>query len=371
MTIFCRQCGYALYGLDEGRCPECGTPFDISDPATFDKREAHRRRRIVLRRAKPLLLLLACLTAALAIAAGYLDWRWRAEQPAIAEIRQAGGSVHIARPALPSWITSALGKRFGYLVERADAVALYDRCDDSVIAQAALLPGLRDLRIQSPLITDAGLSHIKGLSNLRRLDLRTDRITNAGIAPLSSLSGLEELALYPCMSGDLSRRLNDSGLACIRGLTKLKKLTFDGSRITRAGMVNLEGMSELRELDGGRGADPDLESVGKLKNLRALNLFQSRLTREGFVRLSKLNQLESLNLGDADLSDDDLRDLQSLSNLRTLSLMRAPITDAGVIHLAAIPNLQKVDLRHTKITEGGVKTLQAAKPGLTISWSLK
>jgi rubrerythrin len=30
----CRDCGYALFGLPENRCPECGRAFDPADPRT-------------------------------------------------------------------------------------------------------------------------------------------------------------------------------------------------------------------------------------------------------------------------------------------------------------------------------------------------
>lgn len=33
--MFCRVCGYALVGLSENRCPECGRAFDPADPRTF------------------------------------------------------------------------------------------------------------------------------------------------------------------------------------------------------------------------------------------------------------------------------------------------------------------------------------------------
>ena len=34
-STYCRQCQYVLDGLPGSRCPECGTGFDPSDPATF------------------------------------------------------------------------------------------------------------------------------------------------------------------------------------------------------------------------------------------------------------------------------------------------------------------------------------------------
>jgi hypothetical protein len=41
----CLTCGYRLLGLPEPICPECGRPFDPSDPATYDSDPRRRRRR--------------------------------------------------------------------------------------------------------------------------------------------------------------------------------------------------------------------------------------------------------------------------------------------------------------------------------------
>ena len=34
-VMYCRSCRYGLEGLNAGRCPECGLPFDPTDPATY------------------------------------------------------------------------------------------------------------------------------------------------------------------------------------------------------------------------------------------------------------------------------------------------------------------------------------------------
>lgn len=49
---YCRRCGYALQGLPEPRCPECGQPFDPTDGRTFARRKPSIARRRIGRAAK-------------------------------------------------------------------------------------------------------------------------------------------------------------------------------------------------------------------------------------------------------------------------------------------------------------------------------
>jgi hypothetical protein len=36
--VRCKSCHYSLENLTEHRCPECGTPFDPTDPDTLSQR---------------------------------------------------------------------------------------------------------------------------------------------------------------------------------------------------------------------------------------------------------------------------------------------------------------------------------------------
>ncbi len=51
--------------------------------------------------------------------------------------------------------------------------------------------GCNSLRWQlAPKVTDAGLKHLKGLTNLQSLDLGQTQVTDAGLEPLKGLTQL-------------------------------------------------------------------------------------------------------------------------------------------------------------------------------------
>ena len=73
-------------------------------------------------------------------------------------------------------------------------------------------------------ITDAGLEHLKSLSQLKTLELYDTNITDAGLEHLKGLKQLEKLSLY-------HTRITDTGLANLLkhlpncGLTKTTRLS--------------------------------------------------------------------------------------------------------------------------------------------------
>ena len=124
---------------------------------------------------------------------------------------------------------------------------------------------LEDLRLQNSAITDAGLVHLKGLTSLKKIRLynsSSDRpwrnqITDAGLAHLAGLN-LEELDIDREVTTDLGlkhylaalkpdSRLNlrgwlitDASLMHLKGLTHLSFLTLTGTKVTDAGVTDLQ-----------------------------------------------------------------------------------------------------------------------------------
>ena len=82
-------------------------------------------------------------------------------------------------------------------------------------------------------ITDAGLEHLKDLTNLNRLNLDYTQVTDAGLEHLKGLSSLNSLYIR-------DTQITDAELMHLKGLASLERLELDGTKITDAGMSELK-----------------------------------------------------------------------------------------------------------------------------------
>jgi hypothetical protein len=131
-------------------------------------------------------------------------------------------------------------------------------------------------------VTDAGLEHLKCLSQLQNLNLHGTRITDAGLDNLKELSQLVVLNLD-------ATQVTDVGLQKMSGLCQLQWLTLADIQLTDAGLEHLNGLGQLYGLD----------------------LSRTRVTDAGLEHLEKLRKLEWLKLDGTEVSDAGIRKLRA------------------------------------------------------------
>ena len=128
--------------------------------------------------------------------------------------------------------------------------------DDGLAALGSL--ELVSLHLGGTDVTDAGLSHLAGLTSLKRLHLENTGITDAGLVHLAKLEELLYLNLY-------QTEVSDAGLSHLQGLKNLKNLYLWQTNVTPEGAESLkESLSEC-DVDLGwqepeeaeESADPD------------------------------------------------------------------------------------------------------------------
>lgn len=174
-------------------------------------------------------------------------------------------------------------------------------------------------------ITDAGLVHLKELTNIETLYIWGHQVTDAGLVHLKGLTKLQKLSLNRC-------QLTDAGLVHLKELTNLQVLALSGTLVTDAGLVHLKGLTKLQRLDVSRSGVVDA----------------------GLVHLKGLTELTHLNLS---------RSQRCWSNFIP---PRIQLTDTGLVHLTALTKLQELNVYWTDVTDDGVNELQQALPNCKI-----
>lgn len=113
------------------------------------------------------------------------------------------------------------GIRYLAGLKRLENIHISDsRIGDESLEVFSRLPRVHTLSLQQNRFTDAGLAHLKDMTQLKSLWIglaRVRKVTDAGVAHLVNLENLEELDLQ-------GYKLSEEALAPLRALPKLKSL---------------------------------------------------------------------------------------------------------------------------------------------------
>ena len=109
------------------------------------------------------------------------------EQQVIAEIERLDGRVRL-RVVRPFWIPEAVDDEYLKVFQRVYVVNLNDtQVTDAGLEHLRGLTNLVWLWLNNTPVTDAGLEHLRGLTNLQWLRLDNTPVTDAGVKKLQKL----------------------------------------------------------------------------------------------------------------------------------------------------------------------------------------
>jgi hypothetical protein len=212
---------------------------------------------------------------------------------------------------------------------------------------------IKDLTISGRTITNETMALLNGLTALERLSSDGIQLTDEGFKHFASYKNLKSLSLFhPAFR---SEGFTGSGLAHLKALPSLERLTFAGSTT----------------------GDIALEAIGQLTQLKEFRTWHTAQTQAGNAHLLKL-PLTAIRIGqrlpswgkDSPISFDEstLLTLAKLRTLESLELTEARLTAKIIPHLLALPKLTKLKIETVDISVGDVDAIKAALPNCKVDF---
>ena len=320
-------------------------------------------------------------------------------------------------PLQPAWLQRVLGW-FGdeaVLRECVIVEAQHRGWKDEDLQHLRHMPYVERLYLAGNPITDRGLEHLRGLPRVARLSLWGTKISDEGLRHVGILPALQALDIHdprgpfrlgvhdprgplpmaapsskspinsvPPGQGDgrltghclthlrqarelrelhLSFALDDESLGALAEMPKIRVRSLILRDVTDVGFRHLArfvSLENLRVEQGSLGPN-ELQTLGRLPNLRRLRLDHIQADGADWGHLAQLTRLEDLTLAHSTISDTDLKHAGRLKQLVNLTLHAPEITDRGIEHLAGLTNLQHLDLIFTSVTADSVRHLVAMR----------
>lgn len=238
-------------------------------------------------------------------------------------------------------------------------------------------------------LTDSCLQHITGLKSLCFLSLDHTKVTDAGMVlylqsapPCFSQLSLNQtavteatLAVLPTCVPQLRllsiKQTKVKDVTALAGMSSLHTLNLDGTGVTEASLEHLAAHPALTALS--IGGIPVIDGNHALQIVSGLKLTHLTLpgrhsvTDSGLSFLSKLCLLSELDLTDyTQVTDQGVQQLSTMTSLKKLSLSNTQVTNAGLPSLQGLQELQELCLDRTAVTSRGVADLITRLPNLQV-----
>ncbi|KAM4606665.1 uncharacterized protein ACJ7VT_016834 [Polymixia lowei] len=261
---------------------------------------------------------------------------------------------------------------------------------DSGLSVLSSLVKLQYLNLAScSKLTDSCLQYITGLKSLCFLSLDHTKVSDAGMVMYlqSAPSCLTQLSLnqtavteatlaaLPACVPQLRllsiKQTKVSDVSALASLSSLQTLYLDGTGVTEGSLEHLTTHPSLSALSVAGIAVVDGDHA--LQIISGLRLTQLTLpgrhciTDSGLSFLCRLSLLSELDLMDyTQVTDQGVSQLASMTRLKKLSLSNTQVSDAGLPPLRSLQELQELCLDRTAVTSRGVAALITCLPHLQV-----
>lgn len=269
----------------------------------------------------------------------------------------------LASPRLPSLSAGSPPvtelERLGAQLQLADGkiVSLKADCDrlnDDGYRLIARATSLTSLSLSGKAMSDDQLALLAPLTNLESMLLNGTQLTDDGYRHFAAFQKLRRLSLFhPSRNVD---QFTGAGLAHLKALPHLERLTFAGATAGDAAFVAVSEIKQLKEFAQWHNWESHqaLEHLTELPNLRALKIGQ-RLPGRGRPLTPSFD-------------DATLEVIARMKTLEKLDLQEARLTLAGLKRLQTLPNLRELKLQWIDIPAADVDQLRDLLPNVELNW---
>lgn len=267
---------------------------------------------------------------------------YRAEQQAIKEIREAGGSVRKDR-ASPGkranskfrlqeahWTSTFFGVDIFARVRSVDSGT---KADDAALSQLGSLAGVESVTLSSPSLGEATVLQLARLPQLKFLAL------NGVTFPPTALSKLTE------------------------NCPQLRRFYFSDGNATADYLGQLPSSIDLEYLylEGSECDDLTMEKLQDVNSIDQLEIHRASITDEGLRYLSKHSSLQALRLVETNVGGNGLAMLGAMPKLVLVDLVGTLTDDSSMSWICGLESLRILRLAGTNVTDKGLQLLAEGK----------
>ena len=227
---------------------------------------------------------------------------------------------------------------------------------------------MQGIVINSPLITDTGIGHLKNHPTLERVQIWQSKTSDASLKIIGEMPQLTAVRFEePAFSNDGLREL----ISQLAKHGRVRNLSLLKTSITNEGLEKIDELKSLEQLflNSNRGISSEVFSkIATLTNLTRLEMNGVALTEADLPQLSQLTKLETLGLSNTtqdSLSNRGLAHLCRVKSLKSLTIVGAQIDDEGVKHLTRLDQLERLGISETNVTDQGIEMIADKLPNLT------
>lgn len=141
----------------------------------------------------------------------------------------------------------------------------------------------------------------------------------------------------------------------IGSLTKLKRVTLNGTNVTDTDLSHFSKLGRLEFLELERCpkvGDAGVKAFGGLTSMVRLDLSGTKVGDGGLKHLSGLVKLEELSLANTAITDAGLVHLSAMRELHLLVLDGTAVNGSGLAALTKMPKMSQLQLMNTQLTGG-------------------